>query len=191
MNELPTTSWEALQEETRGPYEVSLKENGCIIFVGTVDGHLLVTSKHALGPHEDPKQTTHAGKGEEWLRKHLTERGRTVEELEAFLSRNDVTAVFEVSLSYLYLTRLTRFQLGDDDFEEHILEYPPDRRGLFLHGLNRNTEHFETWSSDKISQFATDFGLKSVVTLSFPTIEGLSFSLMRLSDPGRRQVIHR
>ena len=49
--EVRKTEWSNVQQNTRGPYELSVKENGCIIFIsGLDDGTLLVCSKHSTGP---------------------------------------------------------------------------------------------------------------------------------------------
>ena len=49
-NEVRETAWDFIQERTKGPYELSLKENGCIIFISSLeDGTLLVCSKHSTG----------------------------------------------------------------------------------------------------------------------------------------------
>ncbi|KAI9105614.1 RNA ligase-domain-containing protein [Phlyctochytrium arcticum] len=160
IGEVATTKWEYLTDNTQSPYEVTLKENGCIIFVAALEGDLVVTSKHAIdsapGSSGTTDKPTHARKGEEWLERHLAASGRTRKEFQAFLHEKDVTAVFE---------------LADDDFEEHILEYPPDRRGLYLHGINHNVREFVTWDSAKVKDVASRFGFKSVDSLVFDTIQ--------------------
>ena len=43
--EVNNTKWRNIENNTKGPYELSLKENGCIIFVSALyDGSLLVCS---------------------------------------------------------------------------------------------------------------------------------------------------
>ncbi|KAJ3161230.1 hypothetical protein HDU88_007403 [Geranomyces variabilis] len=162
VDEVPATRWKNLETETCGPYEATLKENGCIIFVAALAGDLIVTSKHSMGALREAarydsgeNKPSHAQKGEEWLVKHLAAAGRTREELSEFLEANNVTAVFE---------------LVDDDFEEHILEYPPESRGLYLHGLNENIPEFRTWSSAKLKPVATQFGLHLVDAVVFNTV---------------------
>lgn len=148
IGETKATQWTNLAEATKAPYEMTLKENGCIIFVAAFDGHLVVTSKHALGqPHEEGQPYTHAQKGEQWLDIHLERSKKTRKELATFLAEHNVTAVFE---------------LTDDDFEEHVLEYPPERRGLHLHGINYNTIEFKTWPADAIHRFSELFGFVKV-----------------------------
>lgn len=68
-------------------------------------------------------------------------------------------------------------QLADDEFEEHILEYPPDRRGLYLHGINENIPAFRTWESSKLKPVATEFGFKIVDALVMNTIQGMPLLL--------------
>ncbi|KAH6584558.1 hypothetical protein BASA60_000922 [Batrachochytrium salamandrivorans] len=152
VGEVPDTMWENIIENTIGPYEVTLKENGCIIFISAVEGHVIVTSKHSLGPSKDPKRgrPSHADMGERWLDTHLQRSGRSRQELVDYLAKHNVTAVFE---------------LADDDFEEHILEYPPERRGLYLHGINENTPRFSTWESARVAAFGEQFGFFGVETL--------------------------
>ncbi|KAJ3192571.1 hypothetical protein HK101_006310 [Irineochytrium annulatum] len=148
VGETTWTSRDNLRARTVGPYEVTVKENGCIIFISQVEGEILVTSKHAV--------QVHAAKGMEWLERHLKDAGSNKEELAAFLKEHDVTAVFE---------------LADDDFEEHILEYPEGKRGLYLHGINENKPYFETWPSAKVQDFATRFGVFVVDYLTFDTFD--------------------
>ncbi|KAJ8327945.1 tRNA ligase [Batrachochytrium dendrobatidis] len=157
VGEVPTTTWDYIEKNTVGPYEITLKENGCIIFIAAVEGHILVTSKHALGPSKDSNREapSHADMGERWLDTHLKQSGSTRKELAEFLTEHNITAVFE---------------LADDEFEEHILEYPPDRRGLYLHGINQNTPEFITWSVERLSVFAKRFGFFLVEFLIRDTV---------------------
>ncbi|KAI8911065.1 RNA ligase-domain-containing protein [Gorgonomyces haynaldii] len=156
IDELPSTTWKSIESDTVGPYYVTLKENGCIIFVSQCDDQLLVTSKHSLGPIQD--RVSHAEKGKEWLLRHLKATGKTESELVTFLKQENVTAVFE---------------LVDDDFEEHVLEYPPEKRGLYLHGINRNTVQFQTLSLAHIAEFGTRFGLRFVDAFEISTVQEL------------------
>lgn len=157
MGETALTKWEYLQESCVGPYELTLKENGCIIFVASVKGHLLVASKHAFGPALDPSKPSHAQQGEIWLEKHLEKSGATREMLSAYLESLDATAVFE---------------LADDEFEEHVLEYPSERRGLYCHGINLNTAKFQSLPTDRVHEFAKKFGFLYVDVLVKDSIQG-------------------
>ncbi|KAJ1548688.1 hypothetical protein HK405_000609 [Cladochytrium tenue] len=178
VGETSWTSAAALRARTCGPYELTLKENGCIIFVAAARSTLLVTSKHAMNApiladaspdsvaaaavairlaaaaaasnatnRDVPAYGRHADMGRVWLLRHLAQKGRSVQELVEFLETNNVTLVFE---------------LADDDFEEHILEYPVERRGLYLHGINVNQTAFDTWTSDRVARVADEFGFRSV-----------------------------
>lgn len=160
IDEVKSTQWNSLQQATSPPYEMTLKENGCIIFVASVDGHLLITSKHAVGqPYtNDGSPHTHAQMGEKWLDIHLQRSGKTRQELQQFLAKHNVTAVFE---------------LTDDDFEEHVLEYPPERRGLHLHGVNFNTIEFKTWPADAVQAFAEKFGFVKVGVVIKNSLDGM------------------
>ncbi|KAF9940931.1 hypothetical protein BGZ67_006353 [Mortierella alpina] len=157
--EVNTTRTEWLSSETTGPYEVTLKENGCIIFMAGLPPHLVgqeggcvVSSKHFLGeqaPLEEGVQgptVSHSAKGREWLEKSLASTGKTLQQFGLWLWNHNLTAVAE---------------LCDDSFEEHILEYPTERSGLYLHGLNRNTAEFQTLSSDKVQAVAKEWGLRT------------------------------
>ena len=153
---MPETKWDYLEQHSVGPFEVTLKENGCIIFVSNIDGHLAVSSKHSIGPSAE--KVTHAAKGEEWLYKHLDASSSSREEFKEYLMRENVTAVFE---------------LADDSFEEHILSYPKDVAGLYMHGLNRNTVEFESLPMDTVKEVAQTFGFYNVDYFFIDTIKGL------------------
>ena len=76
-------------------YTLSLKSNGCIIFIAPISSSkLIVTSKHALGPQGGAE--THSEVGHRWLRKHLLEKGKTEEQLASELWEKNWTAVAEV-----------------------------------------------------------------------------------------------
>ncbi|KAJ2281785.1 trna ligase, partial [Coemansia sp. RSA 370] len=146
VGEVPHTKWAWIEENTHGPYELTVKENGCLILAFGLDNNtLLVTSKHAVN-------VDHARVGREWVDRHLSRVGRTTDELAAFLHANNATAVFE---------------LCDDAFEEHILEYPERTRGLYLHGINRNSTELDTWPSAQVTQVAHDFGFHPTQCFEF------------------------
>ncbi|TIC25832.1 hypothetical protein E3Q11_03262 [Wallemia mellicola] len=142
--EVPWTTWGSIEKYTSGPYTLSYKENGCIIFIAaTTASTIVVTSKHALGPSTQEGQLSHAEMGHKWLKYHLNKSGKTEEDLAKVLYENEWTAVSE---------------LCDDDFEEHVLGYPPERRGLHLHGLNKNIPAFSTEPFEIVSDFANQWG---------------------------------
>ena len=49
-------------------------------------------------------------------------------------------------------------QLCDDSFEEHVLPYPPDKTGLYLHGINTCTKEFHTLPPEAVDAFADEWG---------------------------------
>ena len=147
VNEVRATEWRNVETNTRGPYELSVKENGCIIFIGGLDDNtLLVTSKHSTGPRPN-NDANHALAGEAWLEKQLTALGRTRADLAKRLRSLNVTAVAE---------------LCDDSFEEHVLEYKPDVAGLYLHGMNLNLPEFATYPGNLVDKFAEEWGFRKV-----------------------------
>jgi tRNA ligase len=145
IDEMNATRWPNIETNTRGPYELSVKENGCIIFMsGLEDGTLLVCSKHSTGTRQDTP-LSHAQAGEHWVERHLSAVGKTVKELAMELRRMNVTAVGE---------------LCDDSFEEHVLAYDEKAAGIYLHGLNYNLPEFTTLPSGEVHKFADAWGFK-------------------------------
>lgn len=144
-DEVTTTKWAHIEKHTKGPYELSLKENGCIIFIsGLSDDTLLVCSKHSTGERSDT-ELSHAIAGERWVDRQLRAIGKTRTDLARELRKRNATAVAE---------------LCDDDFEEHILAYKGDEAGLYLHGININTPEFTTYPGEQVQRFADDWGFK-------------------------------
>ena len=81
--------WSSLEAHTKPPYTLTLKSNGCIIFVAALSPtNLLVSSKHSLGPH--------AQAGERWLHRHLERAGKTTEQLAETLWTKNWTLAAEV-----------------------------------------------------------------------------------------------
>ncbi|KAL1958599.1 hypothetical protein VTO42DRAFT_4196 [Malbranchea cinnamomea] len=145
VDEVKLTKWENIEKNTRGPYELSVKENGCIIFMsGLEDGTLLVCSKHSTGPREDAA-LSHASAGQRWVRRHLESVGKTEQELAKRLREMNATAVGE---------------LCDDSFEEHVLPYPEEDAGIYLHGINFNLPEFATLPSSEVHKFADEWGFR-------------------------------
>ncbi|OZJ04667.1 hypothetical protein BZG36_02887 [Bifiguratus adelaidae] len=144
VGEVKTTEWDYIEQHTKAPYYLTVKENGCIIFISALtDKDLLVTSKHSLGN----EASQHAFKGRDWIPRHLETVHATPQELAAWLYEHNVTLVAE---------------LCDDDFQEHVLEYTPDRAGLYLHGVNENTPTLSTWSPPRVKEIAEEFGFHTV-----------------------------
>ena len=148
--EIRKTEWDNVEKNTRGPYELSVKENGCIIFIaGMDDDTLLVCSKHSTGGRDDPEKA-HSIWGERWIDKQLQALGKTRADLARTLHAMNATAVAE---------------LCDDAFEEHVLAYAPEAAGLYLHGINLNVPEFVTYSGHHIDKFAEDWGFRKVTYL--------------------------
>jgi len=147
VDEVRETEWRNVEKNTRGPYELSVKENGCIIFMsGLDDSTLLVTSKHSTGFRGDDS-ANHSLIGEKWVDKQLSALGKTKADLAKELRQMNATAVAE---------------LCDDSFEEHVLEYGPESAGLYLHGVNLNIPEFATFPGNAVKQFGKDWGFKEV-----------------------------
>ena len=89
--------WSSLESHTKPPYTLTLKSNGCIIFIAALSpSKLLVTSKHSIGSVQGVLES-HAQVGERWLRCHLEQVGKTTEQLAEVLWEKNWTAVAEVS----------------------------------------------------------------------------------------------
>ncbi|KAJ7627799.1 RNA ligase-domain-containing protein [Mycena polygramma] len=155
IGEVPWTTWDSLENHTAAPYTLSLKSNGCIIFIAALTPtKILVTSKHSIGP--TPGQPiSHAEAGEEWLRKYFVQKGKTEADLAKRLWDNNWTAIAE---------------LCDDNFEEHVLGYPPDKTGLHLHGLNESTKAFRTLPQADVDAFAAEWGFIQTASIVLPTL---------------------
>ncbi|KAJ7255821.1 RNA ligase-domain-containing protein [Mycena haematopus] len=159
VGEVGWTTWAALESHTTAPYTLSLKSNGCIIFIAALTPEkLLVTSKHAMGPAKGVKKLSHADAGERWVRKYLAEKGRAESDLAGVLWEENWTAVAE---------------LCDDSFEEHVLAYPAEMTGLHLHGLNESTKAFKTQPHAVVDAFAEEWGFIKTASTELPTIEAV------------------
>jgi tRNA ligase len=146
--EVRRTEWKNVERDTRGPYELSVKENGCIIFVsGLDDDTLLVCSKHSTGARGDV-ELSHASAGERWVERHIAAVGKSKADLARTLRGMNATLVAE---------------LCDDDFEEHVLAYTPEQAGLYVHGINLNLPEFATYPGHLVDRFADEWGMKKVV----------------------------
>ncbi|KAF6742859.1 RNA ligase-domain-containing protein [Ephemerocybe angulata] len=179
IGEVPWTTWEAIERHTCAPYVLSLKSNGCIIFIAAVTPEkLVVTSKHSLGNADEvlgPKgngkaPVSHAGVGRRWLGRYLEAKGRTEADLARVLWDNRWTAVAE---------------LCDDSFEEHVLPYPPSKTGLHLHGLNVSSGPFETLSHSVVDAFAEDWGFIRTATITLSSIGKVREFTSKISETGK------
>lgn len=147
IDEVQRTEWDWIEKHTKAPYEVTLKENGCIIFVsGLPDDTLLVCSKHSIGVRKDDTKS-HALAGEKWIDHQLAGIGKTRKDLARALREANITAVAE---------------LCDDSFEEHILAYEGDQAGLYLHGVNLRTPTFATYPAAEVHKFADQWGFRKI-----------------------------
>ena len=168
-NEVSKTQWRNIEQNTRGPYELSVKENGCIIFIsGLEDGSLLVCSKHSTGARADT-DVSHAVAGERWVEKHLASVGKTKQDLALRLRQMNATAVAE---------------LCDDEFEEHVLAYSPDTAGLYLHGINLNLPEFATYPGHLVDNFAIQWGFKKTMYVMENDITEVKTFLDKVAETG-------
>lgn len=169
INELNSTTWSSIESNTQGPYEITVKENGCIILIsGLEDGTIVVCSKHSTGPRDDVNRN-HALAGEVFLRNQLRVMNVDISALAKKLHEMNCTAIAEYC---------------DDSFEEHILEYSKDKAGLYLHGLNRNTPSFETLPISSVSEFALQWGFKSVDYVEMDSVSSLQDFLNKCDKQG-------
>lgn len=167
--EVQKTEWRNVEQNTRGPYELSVKENGCIIFIsGLEDGTLLVCSKHSTGARQDT-DVSHAVVGEKWVDKHLATVGKTSQDLAKKLREMNATAVAE---------------LCDDEFEEHVLAYDPESAGLYLHGINLNLPEFVTYPGHQVDRFAAEWGFKKTMHVIEEDISNVKSFLDRVAETG-------
>ncbi|KAI8670176.1 TRNA ligase [Fusarium sp. Ph1] len=168
-DEVHETKWENIFTRTQGPYELTLKENGCIIFIaGLEDETLIVCSKHSTGDRSDI-QVSHASAGEQRLEQQLAAIGKTKRDLARELRKRNVTAVAE---------------LCDDTFEEHILAYGPDKAGLYLHGLNLNMPEFATYPSPLVQEFADEWAFRKTGLIMMDDIQQVKTFLEEVAETG-------
>lgn len=169
VNEVPETKFDFLKNNTTGPYDLTLKENGCIIFIsGLLNGDLVVCSKHSTGQRDDLTRN-HAIQGEIEIEKQLNKIHKSKKDLGLLLYSLNVTAVTE---------------LCNDEFEEHVLPYSKDASGLYLHGLNFNTINFKTYPIQKVNDFATEWGFKTVDYFQKNSFEDLWNCLQEAAKTG-------
>lgn len=169
VDEVHNTKWDVITTRTKGPYELTLKENGCIIFIsGMEDDTLLVCSKHSTGDRSDV-QVSHASAGEKRLDQQLEAIGKTRADLARELYQRNATAVAE---------------LCDDDFEEHILAYGPDKAGLYLHGVNLNLPEFTTYPSHLVQDFGDQWGFRKVELIVMDDIHQVKAFLEDAAETG-------
>ena len=94
--QLSSGQWSSLEAYTKPPYILTLKSNGCIIFIAALStSKLLITSKHSIGPVQGASES-HAEVGERWLHRHLERAGKTTEQLAETLYAKNWTIATEV-----------------------------------------------------------------------------------------------
>ncbi|KAI0587647.1 tRNA ligase [Pyrenophora tritici-repentis] len=166
--EVRKTEWKNVECDTRGPYELSVKENGCIIFIsGLDDDTLLVCSKHSTGGRDG--QVSHATVGEQWVERHVAAVGKTKQDLARTLRSMNATLVAE---------------LCDDEFEEHVLAYTPEQAGLYVHGINLNLPQFATYPGHLVDKFAEEWGMKKVTYVMMDDIKEVKRFLDKVAETG-------
>lgn len=173
VDELPSTKREVLREECVGPFVASTKENGCIMFFsGLSDGTLLVCSKNVTGdvnPNSNGK-LKHYECGMAQVKSQLDTIGKTTTDFARVLYSQKLTAVAE---------------LCDDSYEEHVVPYPPERAGLYLHGLNLNTKELQTLSMDTVADFAETWGFRKVKSTYFDTFDAVMEYAAQIENQGK------
>ncbi|KAI4611057.1 uncharacterized protein J4E87_010661 [Alternaria ethzedia] len=166
--EVPKTQWKNVEQHTQGPYELSVKENGCIIFIsGLDDGTLLVCSKHSTGPRGE--ELSHACAGEKWVERHVATVGKRKDDLARTLRSMNATLVAE---------------LCDDDFEEHVLAYTPEQAGLYVHGINLNLPEFATYPGHLVDKFAEEWGMRKVTYVMENDVKEVKKFLDKVAETG-------
>ncbi|KAJ2913895.1 hypothetical protein MD484_g6512, partial [Candolleomyces efflorescens] len=169
IGEVPWTTWEALKEHTAAPYVLSLKSNGCIIFIAAITPtKIIVTSKHSVGTGDET--VSHALVGRKWLNKYLAAKNKTEADLADVLWKNRWTAIAE---------------LCDDSFEEHVLPYSPEKTGLHLHGINVSTQTFKTLPTAAVDAFADEWGFIKTATIVLDTIEQVQEFTSEVGETGK------
>ncbi|KAI8985034.1 RNA ligase-domain-containing protein [Pilobolus umbonatus] len=158
LTETKETQWPFIEADTTGPYEVTSKENGCIIFIVALNSErVVVTSKHSTTSVKDDLKS-HSAVGYNWVIKHLASVNKTEKDLAEWLYPKKVTLVGE---------------LCDDEFEEHVLPYHGRERGLYLHGINYNTKKLNTLPSSTVLAVAKLFGFHPTAYEQLDTITEL------------------
>ncbi|RDW25667.1 RNA ligase-domain-containing protein [Yarrowia lipolytica] len=203
IGEVATTKWDWIESNVRGPFEVTQKENGCILFFsGLEDGTLLVCSKHSTGPvntgdkSESPEvepldQASSQDLSEVNMSSASRDKGGSrshsfagLLHLKRHLKAKDLT-LRDLALTLHELNATAVAELCDDEFEEHVLAYSAEEAGIYLHGLNLNTPTFSTYPSSRVREFAETFGLRHVKTLDFESISDLKKFLTLCDETGQ------
>lgn len=83
------------------------------------------------------------------------------------------------------LTRAPFWKLCDDDFEEHVLAYPPETAGLYLHGINENSKEFHTLPTHVVDTFAEEWGFLKTATLVYDTLAEVKKFTDEIAETGK------
>lgn len=160
VGEYEELSIEALRKDCSGPFTAATKENGCIMFfAGLEDGTLVVCLKNVTGDADaELKGSKHYKRGIFEIGRQLERIGKTTRDVAKVLYEQNITAVAE---------------LCDDEFEEHVLAYPPAVAGLYLHGLNANSIQFSTSDMPTVVSFAAEWGFQPVLFETFDDFDSL------------------
>jgi len=75
--------------------------------------------------------------------------------------------------------------LCDDDFEEHVLPYPPEKSGLYLHGINENARDFRTRPTDVVDKFADEWGFVKTRTIVLKSIQEIRDFATKVGETGK------
>ncbi|KAI8343249.1 RNA ligase-domain-containing protein [Chlamydoabsidia padenii] len=175
LGETDMTKWSSLEQRTVGPYTITSKENGCIVFIAATSAtELIATSKHMIPtPRDDP--SSHGGVGYRWLQQHLASVHQTPSTLAGWLSKYRVTLVAE---------------LCDDSFEEHII--PTTIPGLYLHGINYNTiTALHTLPMTTVQHVARHFGFHPIQAHTVQDIFTLRSNLSAMNENESEGIVIR
>jgi tRNA ligase len=130
----------SLDAHTKPPDALTLKFNGCIIFIAALSLSDSCHFKAFLGTRPGRFRKPCSG----W---------RALAPSSSRTGREDNRG-----------SRLHYPQLCDDSFEEHVLSYSAERAGLHLYRLNECSNDFKTQSTAVVDDFAREWGL--IVTAS-------------------------
>lgn len=201
--------WENIPDHTTGPYYLTLKTNGCIIFISALSpSTLLITSKHAIGSHKtsppaNDEQNGYDSEPDDHAEEDLTTEAASSSRKSTFdglthagvgsywLSRHlsTLSAPFDSRAALakeLWDSNVTAVaELTDDAFEEHVLPTPSTQVGLNLHGLNRNVPgELETFRPEIVEAFAKRWGMHPTPHRKCATIEEVRKACREVEERG-------
>jgi tRNA ligase len=136
----------SLEAHTKLPYTLTLKFNGCIIFIAAISLSDSYHFKAFLGTRPGCFRKPCSG----W---------RALAPSSFRAGREDNRG-----------SRLHYPQFCDDSFEEHVLSYSAEKAGLHLHGLNECSKDFKTQSTAVVDEFAREWGFIVTASYELPSI---------------------